>query len=97
MEGARDGSGAASAADEWRGTQTPARGRAAGPAEGCTQAARSDDRSQLPEPLQHMAAHPRQGYVRTAGGYLYNSLPSLSGSASLRSTPQSTPQKQDGP
>ena len=44
-----------------------------------------------------MAAHPRQGYVRTAGGYLYNSLPSLSGSASLRSTPQSTPQKQDGP
>ena len=32
--------------------------------------------------------HPRRrGYVRAASGYLYNSLPSLSGSASLNSTP----------
>ena len=32
--------------------------------------------------------HPRRrGYVRAASGYLYNSLPTLSGSASLKSTP----------
>jgi len=29
----------------------------------------------------------RRGYVRAASGYLYNSLPTLSGSASLKSTP----------
>ena len=50
----------------------------------------------LPNPNPNPNPSPSQ-----AGGYLYKSLPSLSGSASLRSTPQSTPQgtpqKQGGP
>ena len=48
------------------------------PAEAPVEAPQSDQGSPHPR---------RRGYVRAASGYLYNSLPSLSGSASLNSTP----------
>ena len=58
--------------------QAPVEAPMDAPAEAPVEAPQSDQGSPHPR---------RRGYVRAASGYLYNSLPSLSGSASLNSTP----------
>ena len=58
--------------------QAPIEAPVEAPAEAPVEAPQSDQGSPHPR---------RRGYVRAASGYLYNSLPSLSGSASLNSTP----------